>query len=260
LLFEHKSAIFAAKKVALSDSLVIIPTYNEKENIERMIRAVFSLSHPFHLLIVDDGSPDGTAGLVRQQQAAFPGQLFLLERPGKQGLGTAYIAGFRWALERGYTYIFEMDADFSHNPLDLLRLRAACVSADAGVAVGSRYTRGGRVVNWPLGRILISYGASLYVRLVTWMPVKDPTAGFVCYQSQFLQTLDLDKIRFVGYAFQIEMKFAAWQLGFGITEVPITFTDRVAGASKMSSGIFKEAVFGVLQMRWRAFFSSYKKA
>jgi dolichol-phosphate mannosyltransferase len=243
----------------LSDSLVIIPTYNEKENIVQMIRTVFSLSHPFHLLIVDDGSPDGTAGLVRHQQEVYAGRLFLLERSGKQGLGTAYITGFRWALERGYDYIFEMDADFSHNPNDLERLREACAEQGAGVAVGSRYTRGGKVVNWPFGRILISFGASLYVRLVTWMPVKDPTAGFVCYQSRFLQTLDLTKIHFVGYAFQIEMKFAAWQLGFKIYEVPITFTDRVAGASKMSSKIFKEAVFGVLQMRWRGFFSTYKK-
>lgn len=225
-----------------------------------MIGTVFSLSHPFHLLIVDDGSPDGTADLVRQQQQTHPGKLFLLERQGKQGLGTAYISGFQWALERGYDYIFEMDADFSHNPQDLLRLRVACAEKGAGVAVGSRYTSGGKVMNWPFGRILISYGASLYVRLVTWMPVKDPTAGFVCYRRKFLETLDLSKIRFVGYAFQIEMKFAAWQLGFPIREVPITFIDRVAGASKMSSKIFKEAVFGVLQMRWRGFFSSYKKA
>lgn len=225
-----------------------------------MIRTVFSLSYPFRLLIVDDGSPDGTADLVREQQEQYPDSLFLLERNGKQGLGTAYIAGFRWALERGYAYIFEMDADFSHNPADLLRLREACAVHRAGVAVGSRYTRGGKVENWPLDRILLSYGASLYVRLVTWMPVKDPTAGFVCYRSEFLETLDFSKIRFVGYAFQIEMKFAAWQLGFPIREVPITFIDRVAGASKMSPKIFQEAVLGVLQMRWRSFFSSYKKA
>ncbi len=224
-----------------------------------MIGTVFSLSHPFHLLIVDDGSPDGTGDLIRQQQQAYPGQLFLLERSGKQGLGTAYIAGFNWALEHGYAFIFEMDADFSHNPADLIRLREACAISGAGVAVGSRYTRGGKVENWPLDRILLSYGASLYVRLVTWMPVKDPTAGFVCYRRQFLEALDFAKIRFVGYAFQIEMKFAAWQLGFPIREVAITFTDRVAGASKMSSKIFREAVFGVLQMRWRSFFSSYKK-
>ena len=232
-----------------------------------MIRTVFSLPHPFHLLIVDDGSPDGTAHLVREQQEHHPGRLFLLERNGKQGLGTAYIAGFRWALERGYALIFEMDADFSHNPADLLRLREACAVHGAGVAVGSRYTRGGKVENWPLDRILLSYGASLYVRLVTWMPVKDPTAGFVCYRREFLEALDFSKIRFVGYAFQIEMKFAAWklgykivELGFPIREVPITFTDRVAGASKMSSKIFQEAVLGVLQMRWRGFFSSYRKA
>ncbi|MFM8449815.1 MAG: polyprenol monophosphomannose synthase [Haliscomenobacter sp.] len=242
----------------MSDSLVIIPTYNEKENIPSMIETVFSLPHSFHLLIVDDGSPDGTADLVRAYQQQYPDALFLLERPGKQGLGTAYITGFRWALERKYPYIFEMDADFSHNPSDLLRLRDACASG-AGVAVGSRYTEGGQVENWPMNRLMLSKGASLYVRLVSGMPVKDPTAGFVCYRREVLEAMDLSKIRFIGYAFQIEMKFAARQLGFSIREVPITFTDRVAGTSKMSPKIIKEAIKGVLQLRWRSFFFSYSK-
>ncbi len=242
----------------MSDSLVIIPTYNEKENIVSMIETVFSLKHSFHLLIVDDGSPDGTAALVRAQQVRFSDRLFLLERQGKLGLGTAYIAGFRWGLERGYGYIFEMDADFSHNPKDLERLYAACVGG-AGVAVGSRYVAGGRVENWPQNRLLLSRGASLYVRLVSGMPIMDPTAGFVCYRREVLETMDLDKIHFIGYAFQIEMKFAARQLGFTITEVPITFIDRVAGTSKMSPKIIKEAIKGVLQLRWRSFFSNYRK-
>lgn len=223
-----------------------------------MIETVFSLPHSFHLLIVDDGSPDGTADLVRAYQQQYPDALFLLERPGKQGLGTAYITGFRWALERKYPYIFEMDADFSHNPSDLLRLRDACASG-AGVAVGSRYTEGGQVENWPMNRLMLSKGASLYVRLVSGMPVKDPTAGFVCYRREVLEAMDLSKIRFIGYAFQIEMKFAARQLGFSIQEVPITFTDRVAGTSKMSPKIIKEAIKGVLQLRWRSFFFSYSK-
>lgn len=223
-----------------------------------MIETVFSLPHSFHLLIVDDGSPDGTADLVRAYQQQYPDALFLLERPGKQGLGTAYITGFRWALERKYPYIFEMDADFSHNPSDLLRLRDACASG-AGVAVGSRYTEGGQVENWPMNRLMLSKGASLYVRLVSGMPVKDPTAGFVCYRREVLEAMDLSKIRFIGYAFQIEMKFAARQLGFSIREVPITFTDRVAGTSKMSPKIIKEAIKGVLQLRWRSFFFSYSK-
>lgn len=243
----------------MSDSLVIIPTYNEKENIVKMIKMVFSLSKPFHLLIVDDGSPDGTAGLVKDMQAKFPGQLFILEREGKQGLGTAYIAGFRWALANGYDFIYEMDADFSHNPVDLERLYEACTEGGGDVAVGSRYTKGGSVKNWPWDRILLSYGASLYVRMITWMPVKDPTAGFKCYRRKVLETIDLDKIRFVGYAFQIEMKFAAYTLGFKIKEVPITFVDRVEGVSKMSGKIVKEAIMGVLQMRWNHFFHSYKK-
>jgi dolichol-phosphate mannosyltransferase len=243
----------------LPDSLVIIPTYNEKENIVSMIQTVFSLAHPFHLLIVDDGSPDGTGLLVKEQQRQYPDRLFLLERSGKLGLGTAYIAGFRYALEKGYAYIFEMDADFSHNPKDLLRLRHACAEEGAGVSVGSRYVRGGKVQNWPWDRIFLSYGASIYVRLVSWMPVKDPTAGFVCYRREVLEAIDLNQIHFIGYAFQIEMKFAARQLGFRIKEVPITFIDRVAGASKMSGKIIKEAALGVLQLRWRSFFSSYRR-
>jgi dolichol-phosphate mannosyltransferase len=240
----------------LAEKLVIIPTYNEKENIVRMIETVFGLPGDFHILIVDDGSPDGTAVLVREQQQRFADRLFLLERSGKLGLGTAYIAGFRWGLERDYEFFFEMDCDFSHHPEDLLRLYEACANG-GDVAVGSRYIRGGQLENWPMGRILLSFGASLYVRLITWMPVKDPTAGFVCYRRKVLETIDLDKIRFIGYAFQIEMKFASRQLGFRIVEVPITFTDRVEGSSKMSKGIVKEAIFGVLDMRWRAFFSSY---
>ncbi|MBK8655599.1 MAG: polyprenol monophosphomannose synthase [Haliscomenobacter sp.] len=243
----------------MPDSLVIIPTYNEKENIVSMIQTVFSLAHPFHLLIVDDGSPDGTGQLVKEQQRQYPDRLFLLERSGKLGLGTAYIAGFRYALEKGYDYIFEMDADFSHNPKDLLRLRHACAEEGAGVSVGSRYVRGGKVQNWPWDRIFLSYGASIYVRLVSWMPVKDPTAGFVCYRREVLEAIDLDQIHFIGYAFQIEMKFAARQLGFRIKEVPITFIDRVAGASKMSGKIIKEAALGVLQLRWRSFFSTYRR-
>ncbi len=243
-------------EVERSDSLVIIPTYNERENITRIVRAVFAQDVPLHVLVVDDGSPDGTAELVKDLQNQHPGQLFLLERSGKLGLGTAYITGFRWGLEHGYEFLLEMDADFSHNPDDLSRLRAACLEK-ADLSVGSRYVRGGRLDNWPFLRILLSYGASLYVRLITWMPVKDPTAGFVCYRRKVLETIDLDKISFVGYAFQIEMKYAAWQLGFRIKEVPITFTDRVEGTSKMSKNIIQEAVLGVLQMRWRSFFSSY---
>lgn len=242
---------------ALADSLVIIPTYNEKENIVRMIETVLSLDAPFHLLIVDDGSPDGTAALVKALQAQFPDRLFLLERSGKLGLGTAYITAFRWGLERGYEFFFEMDADFSHNPNDLLRLYKACKEDGADMSVGSRYIPGGKLENWPFDRIMLSYGASLYVRLITQMPVKDPTAGFVCYRRRVLQTIDLSKIRFVGYAFQIEMKFAARSLGFSIKEVPITFADRTEGASKMSKGIVKEAILGVLQMRLRSFGATY---
>ena len=222
-----------------------------------MIDTVLHLSGDFHLLIVDDGSPDGTAQLVRAQQEKFPNRLFLLERSGKLGLGTAYIAGFRWGLEREYQYFFEMDCDFSHHPEDLIRLYAALQEKGGDLAVGSRYIRGGKLENWPLSRILLSFGASLYVRMITLMPVKDPTAGFVCYTRRVLEQIDLDKIHFIGYAFQIEMKFASRQLGFHIVEIPITFTDRVEGSSKMSKGIVKEAILGVLQMRWRGFFSSY---
>lgn len=232
------------------DALVIIPTYNERENVARMLETVMHLEGAFHVLVVDDGSPDGTAGLVRDAQAAFPGRIHLLERKGKLGLGTAYIAGFRWALARDYAYVFEMDCDFSHNPNDLIRLKAAC-AAGAGVAVGSRYVRGGKVDNWPLGRVLMSYFASIYVNLVLWLGVHDSTAGFKCYRREVLSRINLDRIRFVGYAFQIEMKHNAKQLGFRIAEVPITFIDRQFGTSKMSMGIFKEAFVGVLQMRFR---------
>ena len=240
----------------MSDSVVIIPTYNEKENIEKIIRKVFSLSKDFHLLIVDDGSPDGTADIVKSLQNEFPAQLHIEERTGKLGLGTAYIHGFRWSLKKGYGYIFEMDADFSHPPEKLLELYQACKDG-ADMSVGSRYTSGGKVVNWPWDRILMSYGASLYVRTITWMPVKDPTAGFVCYTRKVLEKLNLDKIKFIGYAFQIEMKFATRQLGYTIKEVPITFKDREEGISKMSLSIFQEAIIGVLKMRWWSFFNHY---
>lgn len=231
------------------DKLVIIPTYNEKENIEKIIRKVFSLAGNFHVLIVDDGSPDGTADIVTGLQQEFPDALHLVRRSGKLGLGTAYIFGFKWALERGYDYIFEMDADFSHNPEDLIRLYDACASGQADVAIGSRYVKGGKVVNWPWDRIFISKGGALYTRLITWMPVADPTAGFVCYSRRVLERIPLDEVRFVGYAFQIEMKYRAWRLGFRIKELPITFIDRVEGASKMSTGIVREAMNGVWKMR-----------
>ena len=234
----------------MSDSLVIIPTYNEKENIEKMIRKVFSLSVLFHVLIVDDGSPDGTAGIVKNLQKEFSEKLFIEERKGKQGLGTAYIHGFKWALARKYEYIFEMDADFSHNPEDLIRLREACLKG-ADVAVGSRYTKGGKVENWPMNRIMMSYFASVYVRWILWINIKDTTAGFKCYRRRVLEAIDFDKIKFMGYAFQIEMKYTASQLGFKLVEVPITFRDRVEGISKMSMGIFKEAFWGVLQMKFK---------
>lgn len=230
------------------DKLVIIPTYNEKENIENIIRKVFSLSGNFHILIVDDGSPDGTASIVKTLQTSFQDKLFLVERSGKQGLGTAYIFGFKWALQRSYQYIFEMDADFSHNPDDLLRLHEACLSG-GDVAVGSRYVKGGKVVNWPADRIFISKGGALYTRIITFMPVKDPTAGFVCYNRKVLEAIPLDKVRFIGYAFQIEMKYRAWKLGFIIKEVPITFIDRKEGVSKMTKGIVQEAIYGVWKMR-----------
>jgi len=233
-------------------NIVIIPTYNEKENIEKIIRKVFSLEERFHILIVDDGSPDGTAEIVKDLQNEFTEQLHIEERTGKLGLGTAYIHGFKWCLAKGYDYIFEMDADFSHNPEDLPRLLDSCVNNGADMSVGSRYVRGGKVVNWPFNRIFISYGASLYVRAILWLPVKDCTAGFVCYSAEVLRTLDLDNIRFVGYAFQIEMKYRTWRKKFKIKEIPITFVDRVEGISKMSSGIVKEAVLGVWKMRFGA--------
>jgi dolichol-phosphate mannosyltransferase len=241
------------------DKLVIIPTYNENENISAILKAVFSLEGNFHVLIIDDGSPDGTATLVKDLFAAYPNQLFLEERKGKLGLGTAYIHGFRWALQRGYQYIFEMDADFSHNPNDLLRLYQACEAGGADVAIGSRYVNGGGVVNWPSNRIALSKGASLYTRIITWMPLKDPTAGFVCYRSHVLAAIDLSHIHFVGYAFQIEMKYAAWKLGFSIKEVPIIFQDRTLGSSKMNKGIIKEGVLGVLRLRLYSLFTNYRR-
>jgi dolichol-phosphate mannosyltransferase len=235
--------------VAVSDSLVIIPTYNEKENVEKMIRKVFSLPFEFHILIIDDGSPDGTADIVKGLITEFSGKLFLEQRTGKLGLGTAYIHGFKWALARNYEFIFEMDCDFSHNPNDLVRLRQACL--DGGdVAIGSRYTSGGKIENWPMGRVMMSYFASVYVRLILWVPFKDTTAGFKCYRRKVLERINFDDIKFIGYAFQIEMKYIAYKLGFKVIEVPITFTDRVEGASKMSKGIFKEAILGVLKMRF----------
>ena len=233
----------------MSKSLVIVPTYNEIENIDKMVRTVFSLPRPFELLIVDDGSPDGTAETVKKLQAEFTGRLHLEERKGKMGLGTAYIHGFRWALARDYAYIFEMDCDFSHDPADLVRLLSACENG-ADVAVGSRYCKGGKISNWPWDRILMSYFASVYVRLVLWLPVKDTTAGFKCYRRKVLKSIDLNAIKFMGYAFQIEMKYRAYKKGFKIVEVPIVFTDRVLGVSKMSTKIFKEAFLGVLQMRF----------
>ncbi len=239
------------------EKLVIIPTFNEKDNVEAIIRAVVQLQQGFHVLIIDDGSPDGTAQIVKSLFPQFPGQLFIEERRGKLGLGTAYIHGFRWALNKGYTYIFEMDADFSHDPKDLDRLYSACVDG-AGVAVGSRYVKNGAVANWPANRIFLSRGASLYTRMITWMPVKDPTAGFVCYRREVLENINLDAISFIGYAFQIEMKFAAWKLGFKIVEVPITFIDRERGDSKMNKGIVKEGILGVLKLRWQSMFKNYQ--
>ncbi len=236
----------------VADSLVIIPTYNERENIENITRRVFSLQGDFHILVVDDNSPDGTADVVKGLIPVFPGRLFLETRKGKLGLGTAYIYGFKWALRRHYNYIFEMDADFSHNPNDLLRLYEACATDGYDMAIGSRYIDGVNVVNWPMGRVLMSYFASIYVRVVTGMPIRDTTAGFKCYKREVLEAIDLDKVRFSGYAFQIEMKFTAWKMGFRITEVSIVFTDRTQGESKMSSGIFREAVLGVIQLRWKS--------
>lgn len=237
-----------------NDSIVIIPTYNEKENIEAIIRAVTGLQeHAFDILIIDDGSPDGTADIVKRLMAEeFKDRVFLVERQGKLGLGTAYIAGFKWALEHHYEYVFEMDADFSHDPKDLPRLYKACAEEDYDVAVGSRYVSGVNVVNWPMGRVLMSYFASKYVRFVTGFPINDTTAGFKCYRRRVLETIDLDAIRFKGYAFQIEMKFTAYKLGFRIKEVPVVFVNRQLGTSKMSGGIFGEALFGVMRLRWAA--------
>ena len=236
-----------------SDSIVIIPTYNEKENVEAIVRAVFALDHGFDILIIDDGSPDGTAQIVKNLQATeFAYRLHLVERKGKLGLGTAYIAGFKWALAHGYDYVFEMDADFSHDPKDLTRLYEACASEGYDVAIGSRYVSGVNVVNWPMGRVLMSYYASKYVRLVTGVPIHDTTAGFKCYRRRVLEAIDLDAIRFKGYAFQIEMKFTAYKLGFKIKEVPVIFVNRQLGTSKMSGGIFGEALFGVMRLRWAA--------
>lgn len=243
---------------SLKERLVIIPTYNEIENVEAIIRKVFSLAIPFHVLIVDDGSPDGTATKVKELQQEFPNQLFLEERKGKLGLGTAYIHGFRYALERGYQYIFEMDADFSHNPEDLVRLYNACATGQHDIAIGSRYIKGVNVVNWPIGRVLMSYFAGYYVRTITSMPIMDPTAGFICYSRKALETINLNRIRFVGYAFQIEMKFTAWKHGLRLTEVPIIFTDRTQGESKMSGKIFREAIVGVIEMKMGSWFRNYQ--
>ncbi|MCU0435900.1 MAG: polyprenol monophosphomannose synthase [Bacteroidia bacterium] len=237
----------------MPERIVIIPTYNEKENVEKMIRKVMGLEGGYHLLVVDDGSPDGTADIVKRLMQEYDGRLFIEERKGKLGLGTAYIHGFRWALAKGYEYIFEMDCDFSHNPDDLNRLFAACAQGGADVAVGSRYVKGGKVKNWPMGRLLMSYFASVYVRMVLWLGVSDTTAGFKCYKRRVLETIDLSAVHFVGYAFQIEMKYTAYKLGFRIAEVPITFIDRQEGVSKMSTRIFREAFLGVLQMRFRTY-------
>ena len=240
-----------------SDSIVIIPTYNERENIENIIRAVFGLEKTFHILIIEDGSPDGTAAIVKTLQQEFPDRLFMIERKGKLGLGTAYITGFKWALEHSYEYIFEMDADFSHNPNDLPRLYEACAVQGGDVAIGSRYVSGVNVVNWPMGRVLMSYFASKYVRIVTGLPIHDTTAGFKCYRRQVLETIDLDHIRFKGYAFQIEMKFTAYKCGFKIIEVPVIFINRELGTSKMNSSIFGEVVFGVIKLKVNSWFHTF---
>ena len=241
------------------EKLVVIPTYNEKENISNILHAVFNLHEDFHVLVIDDGSPDGTADIVKDLQSKFTGQLFIEERKGKLGLGTAYIHGFKWGIAKGYNFIFEMDADFSHNPADLSRLYYACKYEGADLAIGSRYVKGGGVVNWPNNRIALSKGGSFYTRMITWMPIKDPTAGFMCYRREVLETINLDEIVFVGYAFQIEMKFAAWKLGFKLKEVPIIFQDRTYGISKMNKGIVKEGILGVLELRWRSLFTNYRR-
>jgi dolichol-phosphate mannosyltransferase len=243
----------------VADALVIIPTYNERENIETVTRAVMSLPQPFELLVVDDNSSDGTADIVRNLMKEYPDRIHLEVRAGKLGLGTAYIHGFRWALSKGYDYVFEMDADMSHNPADLVRLYKSCKEDGNDLAIGSRYIKGVNVVNWPIGRVIMSYYASVYVRLITGMPIKDATAGFKCYRRRVLESIELDRIRFMGYAFQIEMKFTAWKLGFKLKEVPIIFTDRQEGVSKMSTRIFREAFFGVIQMKVGSWFRKYQQ-
>ncbi len=240
------------------DSLVIIPTYNEKENIEKIIRKVFSLPHTFHVLVIDDGSPDGTADIVKNLQGEYNGHLFIEERKGKLGLGTAYIHGFKWALAHKYDFIFEMDADFSHNPDDLIKLRDACLQG-ADLAIGSRYIKGVNVVNWPMGRVLMSYFASVYVRFIMGIDIQDATAGFKCYKAKVLETIKFEKVKFVGYAFQIEMKFTAIKYGFNVVEVPIIFTDRTEGTSKMSTSIFREAFMGVIELKIRSWFRKYEQ-
>lgn len=245
--------------MAASDSIVIIPTYNEKENIENIIRAVFGLEKCFHILVIEDGSPDGTAAIVKKLQAEFPDRLFMIERTGKLGLGTAYITGFKWAIEHKYDYVFEMDADFSHNPNDLPRLYSACANDGYDLAIGSRYVSGVNVVNWPMGRVLMSYYASKYVRFITGVNIHDTTAGFKCYRRRVLETINLDEIRFKGYAFQIEMKYTTYKCGFKIKEVPVIFINRELGTSKMSGGIFSEAMFGVMRLRWDGWFKKYPK-
>ncbi len=242
-----------------SDSVIIIPTYNEKENIEKMIRVLMALEHSFDVLVVDDASPDGTAAIVKALQTEFAGRVHILEREGKLGLGTAYIMGFKWALQQGYEYIFEMDADFSHNPADVPLLYEACAKDGYDLSIGSRYVTGVNVVNWPMGRVLMSYFASKYVRLITGLPVYDTTAGFNCYRRKVLETIDLDSVRFKGYAFQIEMKFTTYKCGFKIKEIPVIFVNRVLGTSKMSGGIFSEALFGVVKLKVSSWFKKYPK-
>lgn len=243
----------------MADSIIIIPTYNEKENIERIIRKIFSLEKTFHVLVIDDNSPDGTAEIVKGLITEFSNRLYLESRKGKLGLGTAYIYGFKWALEREYAYIFEMDADFSHNPEDLTKLYEACAHDGCDLAIGSRYINGVNVINWPMGRVLMSYYASAYVRFITRMKVRDTTAGFKCYKREVLEAINLDRIKFTGYAFQIEMKYITWKLGFKIKEISIIFTDRTHGTSKMTKGIFKEAIWGVIELRMRGLFGSVQK-
>ena len=243
----------------MTRNIVLIPTYNESENIEAIIHAVINQPIQPDILIIDDNSPDGTASMVKKMQETLGERLHILERSGKLGLGTAYIAGFKWALSRDYDYIFEMDADFSHNPDDINKLHNACVTQNGDLAIGSRYKSGVNVINWPMGRVLMSYFASMYVRIITRMPIMDATAGFKCYHRSVLETIDLDKIKFKGYAFQVEMKFTAWKYGFNVIEVPIVFTDRKQGTSKMSGGIFNEAIWGVIKMKFSSFFRSYKR-